>query len=173
VDKSQLAGRHRVHQRSYLDFKLRLADHLLGEHGDRMALANSIEARFPFLDIKLIEFAREIPPDLKIKGYTEKYIIREAARQLVPDEVRNREKFGFRAPSSPYLLNQNLEWVEDLLSYERIKRQGYLNPDAIENLKRQYRKRGQEFNPHLETDLLMVAITFGLLLERFELPDFT
>ncbi len=171
VDKQQLAGRHHVHQRSYLDAKLRLADHLLGDHGDRMALANSVEARYPFLDLDLIEFAREIPPHLKIKGFCEKYIVREVAKSFVPDEIRNREKFGFRAPASPYLLQQKVDWVEDLLSYERIKRQGYLNPDAIEFLKKDYRARANEFNPHQETDLLLVALTLGLLLDRFNLPD--
>ena len=170
INKERLQGRHPIHQRSYLDFKLRLADHLLSDHGDRMALANSVEARFPFLDVDLVEFATKIPPELKVKGLSEKYILKRVAENKVPQEIIDREKFGFRAPGSPFLLRQNIEWVNDLLSYNQIKRQGYFNPDVIENLKSQYSEDGYKINPHLEDDLLMVVLTFGILLDRFDLP---
>jgi len=171
VNKKRLKDRHFIHQRSYLDFKLRLSDHLLSEHGDRMALANSVEGRYPFLDINLIEFCREIPPDLKLNHFNEKYILKKTAEGLVPPEIINREKFGFRAPGSPYLLQQGIEWINDLLSYERIKRQGYFNPDVVERLKAQYSQSGFTLHPHLESDLLMIVITFGMLLDLFKLPD--
>lgn len=171
VNKERLKNRHFIHQRSYLDFKLRLSDHLLSEHGDRMALANSVEGRYPFLDINLIEFCREIPPDLKLNHFNEKYIVKKAAEGLVPQEIINREKFGFRAPGSPYLLQQGVEWINDLLSYDRIKRQGYFNPDVVERLKAQYSQSGFTLHPHLESDLLMIVITFGMLLDFFKLPD--
>ena len=63
INKERLRGRHLVHQRSYLDFKLRLSDHLISDHGDRMTLANSVEGRYPFLDIDLVEFSTRIPPE--------------------------------------------------------------------------------------------------------------
>jgi asparagine synthase (glutamine-hydrolysing) len=171
VNKERLQGRHSVHQRSYLDFKLRLADHLLSDHGDRMALANSVEGRYPFLDIELAEFATQIPPELKLNNFTEKYILKKVAQDLVPQQIIKREKFGFRAPGSPFLLQQKLEWINDLLSYERIKRQGYFNPDTIETLKSQYSQEGFKLHPHLEIDLLMMVLTFGLLVDLFELPS--
>jgi len=172
VQKARLRGRHFIHRRSYLDFKLRLSDHLLSEHGDRMALANSVEARYPFLDIDLVEFARTIPPELKLNGFTEKYIIKRVAEDLVPAQIINREKFGFRAPGSPYLLQQNIEWINDLLSYERIKRQGYFNENLIEQLKKQYSRPGVKLHPHLESDLLMIVLTFGIFLDTFSMPNF-
>lgn len=171
VNKELLRDRHFVHQRSYLDFKLRLSDHLLSEHGDRMVLANSTEGRYPFLDIDLVEFATRIPPDLKLNSFTEKYILRKMAEGLVPPEIIKREKFGFRAPGTPYLLRQNIEWINDLLSYERIKRQGYFNPEVTERLKSQYSQPGFNLNPHLEIDLLMVVLTFNILLDSFKLPS--
>jgi len=171
VNKERLRDRHPIHQRSYLDFKLRLADHLLTDHGDRMAMANSVEARFPFLDINLIEFARDVPPDLKLNQFNEKYILKKAAAGLVPSEIIYREKFGFRAPGSPYLWRQNIEWVNDILSYERIRRQGYFNPEVIERLKQQYSQEGVLLNPHLEDDFLMIVLTFGILLDLFKLPS--
>lgn len=66
VDKNKLRNRHRLHKRSYVDFKLRLADHLLSDHGDRVSYANSVEARYPFLDLNVIEAARTTPPGLLI-----------------------------------------------------------------------------------------------------------
>jgi asparagine synthase (glutamine-hydrolysing) len=171
VNRERLAGRHPLHQRSYLDFKLRLSDHLITDHGDKMALANSVEARYPFLDIDVVEFSKEIPPNIKLNGLTEKYVLKRVADGLVPAEVVNREKFGFHAPGSPFLLQQKSEWIQDLLSYERVKRQGYFNPDVIETLKRQYSREGFRLNLPFESDLLIVVLTFGIFLDTFGLPD--
>ncbi len=171
VDKERLKGRHFVHQRSYLDFKLRLADHLISDHGDRMALAHSVEGRYPFLDIDLVEFSKCIPPELKLNEFTEKYILRKVAEDLVPPEIINREKYGFHAPGTPYLLRQNIDWINDLLSYERIKRQGYFNPGAIERLKARYSKEDFHLNLPFESDLLMTVLSFGIFLDTFDMPS--
>lgn len=171
INKDRIRGRHPLHKRSYLDFKLRLGHHLIADHGDRMTMANSIEARYPFLDFNLIEFCRVIPPDLKLNGFKEKYILKKAAENLIPSQIVNREKFGFVAPGSPALLQQKIDWVFDLLSYDRIKRQGYFNPDTVEFLKNKYSKKGFQLNLTLEDDLLIVVLTFGLFLELFKLPD--
>jgi asparagine synthase (glutamine-hydrolysing) len=171
INKERLRGRHVLHKRSYLDFKLRLGHHLIADHGDRMTMANSIEARYPFLDIDLVEFCREIPTDLKLHGFTEKYILKKAAENLIPRQIIEREKFGFVAPGSPSLLQQKIDWVYDLLSYERIKRQGYFNPDTVELLKTKYSQKGFKLNLTLEDDLLIVVLTFGLFLDLFRLPN--
>lgn len=171
VNKDRLRNRHPVHQRSYLDFKLRLADHLLIEHGDRMAMANSVEVRHPFLDQDLVEFAQTIPPDLKLNNLTEKYILRRIARDLVPRPILEKEKFGFRAPAGACLFKQSSELINDLLSPERIKRQGYLNPEAVARIKCQYSQEGFRLNPHFEVDLLTVILTFALFLEAFQMPS--
>ena len=171
VDKERLKGRHFVHQRSYLDFKLRLADHLISDHGDRMALAHSVEGRYPFLDIDLVEFSKCIPPELKLNEFTEKYILRKVAEDLVPPEIINREKYGFHAPGTPYLLRQDIEWIHDLLSYDRIKQQGYFNPDVIERLKAQYSQEGFRLTLPFESDLLMTVLSFGIFLDTFEMPS--
>ena len=171
INKDRLRGRHPLHKRSYLDFKLRLGHHLIADHGDRMTMANSIEARYPFLDIDLVEFCTQIPPDLKLHGFTEKYILKKAAGDLIPRQIVEREKFGFVAPGSPALLQQKIDWVYDILSYERIKRQGYFNPDTVEYLKKQYAQKDFKLTLTLDDDLLIVVLTFGLFLELFNLPD--
>jgi asparagine synthase (glutamine-hydrolysing) len=169
INKDRIRDRHFIHQRSYLDFKLRMSDHLISDHGDRMSMANSVEARYPFLDIDLVRFAQIIPPNLKLNRLTEKYILRKVAESALPAEIVKREKFGFHAPGSPALLQRNIEWVNDLLSCERIKRQGYFNPDLIERLKQQYSQEGFKLNLPFEADLLIVVLTFNILLDRFKL----
>ena len=171
VNKERLRNRHYLHQRSYLDFKLRLSDHLISDHGDRMALANSVEARYPFLDPDLVEFAALVPPHLKLNQLQDKYILRKAAEGLVPKEIGQREKYGFHAPGSPYLLGRRVEWINDLLSKDRIKRQGYFDPEAVERLKMTYSQEGFSLDLPFESDLLMVVLTFGLFLDMFGLPN--
>ncbi len=171
IDRSKVAGRHPIHKRSYVDFKMRISDHLLADHGDRAALANSVEARYPFLDTDLIAFVGEIPPGLLLKGGKEKYILRKVSERYVPEAVRKREKFAFVAPGSPYLLRQNIEWVNDLLSYEKIKREGTFNPDTVERLKGLFRSDRFVINQTFDNDLLMVVLTFEIFLDEFMAPS--
>lgn len=171
VDREKLRHIHPMNQRAYLDVKLRLGDHLLGDHGDRMLLANSVEGRFPFLDTRIADLACRLPPDLKLRGYQEKYILRQVARDYVPKEIFEREKYGFNAPASPQLLQAEIDWVEDLLCAETIERQGYFDVDEVERLKQLYRRDGFRLSIPNEDDLLMVVLTFGLFLEEFDMPS--
>jgi asparagine synthase (glutamine-hydrolysing) len=170
ADVSRLDGRNVFHKRSYLDFKLRMADHLLADHGDRVALANGVEARYPFLDTGVIECARRIPPQLMLEGGNEKALLKTLARRYLPDSIIDRKKFSFVAPATPALLKLELPWVEDLLSAERIRRQGYFDVESVERLKAQYRRPGFVMSQTFEDDLLMVVLTFGLFLDIFDLP---
>lgn len=170
VNMERLRNRDILHRRSYLDYKLRLVTHLIADHGDRMSYANSVEGRYPFLDKNLVEFVSKIPPGLKLKGFDEKYILKKVARNRVPGEIVKREKFAFHAPGSPYLLKRNIEYINDLISYDRIKSQGYFNPDTVERLKKRYRSEGFHLNIPYENDLLIIVITFGVFLEEFQMP---
>ncbi len=171
IDGNQISNRHPLHRRSYVDAKCRMADHLLADHGDRMAFAASIEARYPFLDLEVIDCVKRIPPAFLVKQMEEKSLLKQLAAKYIPQAILKREKFSFVAPGSPYLLRQNIEWVNDLLSYERIKTQGYFNPDAIERLKKQYSQPDFYLSQTFEIDWLMIVLTFGLFLEAFKLPN--
>ena len=169
VDKHKLRNRHRLHQRSYVDFKLRLADHLLSDHGDRVSYANSVEARYPFLDLNVIEAVRTMPPGLLVKDAVEKYVLRAVAGKFLPPAVASREKFGFVAPGTPYLLSKQVDWVNELLAPDTIRRQGYFNPETIQRLRAANTRDGASVNTTFSTDALMVVLTFGIFLEAFEL----
>ena len=169
VERGRLRNRHALHQRSYLDFKLRLADHLLTEHGDRMVMAHSVEARYPFLDLEVVNVARRMPPGLKVKNFVEKYPVKRMAETVLPRSIVEREKFGFRAPGSALLLQNGCEWAHDLLSQDLVRRMGVFDPDLVERLRRTYSQPGYRLHPHLDTDLLLVVLTFNLLCELFDL----
>jgi asparagine synthase (glutamine-hydrolysing) len=169
VNRDRVRGRHPCHQRSYLDFKLRLGDHLLADHGDRMALANAVEVRYPFLDVHVLECARTMPPQLKLNDFVEKYVVRRVAAGLVPAEIIEREKFAFAAPGGPALAREHAEWVEALLAEARIKREGYFNSKTVEALKARYRQRGFRLTIPYDDDLLVLLITFELFLDAFDL----
>lgn len=169
VDKEYLRGRHINHKRSYLDFKLRISDHLVADHGDRVTFAHSIEGRYPFLDRDLLNYTISIHPKYLIENGIEKSILKKYAAKVVPDEIRNREKFAFVAPGSQYLLQNNYEFVSDYLSYESIKKAGYFNPDTIERLKKMYLRSDFSINQTFENDILMIVLTFNILLEQFNI----
>lgn len=169
VNQERLKGISVFHKRSYIDFKLRMSDHLLTDHGDRMALANSVEARYPFLDRDIIEFSRTVPDNIKLRNYNEKYILKRVAERLVPKEIINRPKFAFVAPGSQTLLRHANEYINDILSYETIKRQNVFNPDTVEELKRKYLRDEFKLNIPYDDDLLIIVITFGIFLDNFKM----
>jgi asparagine synthase (glutamine-hydrolysing) len=177
VDLTRLAGRHPVHQRSYVDFKLRIADHLLADHGDRMTFAHSVEGRYPFLDADLIAFVTRLPPTLLMQDGREKYPLRQVARRHVPPAIIDREKFAFVAPGSPLLLARaqhgSADWVAALLDPARISREGYFNPATVAALRETYLRPDFSLNQTFDADLMMIVLTFQLFLETFELPAYS
>jgi asparagine synthase (glutamine-hydrolysing) len=96
--EGQLRGRHPVNQAMYVWSKGVLPNVILAILGDRMEMGHSIEGRVPMLDTHVVERARALPMHLKIRGATEKYILREAARDVLPPSVYRRQKHPFLAP---------------------------------------------------------------------------
>lgn len=97
-DKSQLDGRHVLDKAQYTWNKTMLECQILNWGGDRVDMANSMESRPAFLDHHVAEVAKVIPPHLRIKGNTEKWVLREAMRHILPEVLYKREKFAFMAP---------------------------------------------------------------------------
>jgi asparagine synthase (glutamine-hydrolysing) len=169
IDRTQLVGRGAAHKRSYIDLKLRLADHLLADHSDRVAYAANVEARYPFLDPEVIDVVRRIPQDIMVRGGEEKYLLKKLGAKLLPPALVERRKFSFVAHGSPHLLRQRQDWVMDLLSPERIRRRGIFNPDTVERLKERYMRQDFELSQTYEDDHLMIVLTTELLMDMFDL----
>ncbi len=158
-----------LHKRSYVDFKLRMADHLLGDHGDHMVFSNSVEARFPFLDKDVIEFVLKMPPSLKLKDFDEKYILKKAAQKCVPSVILERPKFAFTAPGTSEFIKRDKEFVGEILSYDSIKQHGIFNAEKVEQLKKEYMQEGFKLNMPYDNDYLMIALTTELLIQEFNM----
>jgi len=120
----------------YVEAHTLLSGYLLSSQGDRVAMANSVEGRFPFLDHRVIEFASRLPPSLKLRGLREKYLLKRAVRDLLPAEVVNRTKQPYRAPDSQSFFadGKAADYVEDLLSAARLGSAGYFDPTAVGKL---------------------------------------
>ena len=101
--RAQLTGRDPLNQSLYLWSKTVMAGYILTMLGDRMEMAHSIEGRVPFLDHKLVELIRSQPVNQKIRGMTEKYVLREAVKDVITDTVYQRQKHPFLSP--PATLN--------------------------------------------------------------------
>lgn len=169
VDIERLRGRHPLHQRSYLDFKLRMADHLLADHGDRVSYANGVEARYPFLDLGVIDAARRIPPHLMVHEGEEKYVLKQLARRYLPRGIVERRKFSFVAPSSVAMLRSGSPLVETLLAPERIARDQVFDEEVVQQLVRAADRPVDEPNQTFDDDVLMVVLTFNLFVDLFDL----
>ncbi len=98
LDLNRLEGVNPINKSLYLWAKTNLPGMILTYLGDRMEMAHSVEGRLPFLDHRLAEFAQKLPIDLKIYDMTEKYILREAMKGLIPDVIYQRQKHPFIAP---------------------------------------------------------------------------
>jgi asparagine synthase (glutamine-hydrolysing) len=171
ISVEKLRGLDPLQRRTYVDLKLRLADHLLGDHGDRMTFAHGVEARYPFLSRQVIEVVERLPAHLKVRKLREKFILREIARSRVPQEIMEREKFGFAAPGADLLIrNDSSAYIAELLSPERLRRDGYFDPRAVADLVAAYRQSGFHLRIPFEVDPLFVVITFGIFLDQFDMP---
>ena len=116
---------------------------------DRMSMAVSLEARAPFLDHKLVEFAAEIPTALKLKGLSTKYILKRSMSELLPKEIIRRSKQGFVVPMASWLKDQLSQCIEDLLLSETSIGRRYFNPRYIEGMVKEHREGRQDYSQHI------------------------
>jgi asparagine synthase (glutamine-hydrolysing) len=117
-------------QQQYVDIKTYLADNILTKV-DRMSMAASIEVRVPLLDHRIVEFALNLPPSMKLRWGQTKVILREAMNSTLPDVVLNKPKQGFSIPLKHWLGGPLKPLMTDLLSTDTVRRRGYFEPQTI------------------------------------------
>lgn len=119
----------------YLEITTFLSSYLLSSQGDRVAMAHSVEGRFPFLDYRLVEFANKLPAEWKMYGLTEKWILRQIARELLPEEIWKRRKKPYRAPIHKSFFHvQSPDYVAEMMSPEYLEETSLFNPLAVNQL---------------------------------------
>ncbi|WP_299396450.1 asparagine synthase (glutamine-hydrolyzing) [Pelagibius sp.] len=128
-------GRSPLNQALYLWAKTMLPNYILTVLGDRAEMAHSVEGRLPFLDHRLGEFLQAVPSDLKIRGMTEKYLLREAVRDVVTPELYRRQKHPFVAPPMGLEPGGRLyELTRDVLTSQAAAAVPFLNSAALRSL---------------------------------------
>ncbi len=126
-----------VERMLYVDSKTWLPDYLL-LRGDKLTMANSIEGRVPLLDHEVVEFASQLPAKWKLNGSTRKYLLKQAAAKLLPDEIINRKKQGFPIPIERWLKAEANEMMRDLLSPQALNQRALFDNDFVQQLMKQH-----------------------------------
>ena len=147
-----------VNMRSYLPGDLLVKT-------DRMTMANSLEARCPFLDQQLLEFACAIPSQLKLRGMTTKYILKRALKDIVPQEIIDRKKHGFGVPVGQWFRTTLKSYLhETLLSREALAR-GYFHEATLRRLIAEH-ESGKRDHGHRLWSLLTFEIWHRIFIEQ-------
>ena len=136
----QFASWAPLNRAAYLEMVTLLSPYLLSAQGDRMSLAHGVEARYPFLDHRVFEFAARLPAQSMLRGLREKAVLRRWARDVVPPAVQQRPKQPYRAPDVPaFFTSPAPEYVDELLDQRSVARTGLFEPAAVAGLVRRCR----------------------------------
>lgn len=164
---------HPFAQAQYLESTILLPGYILSSQGDRPAMAQSIEGRYPFLDVRLMDWAAKLPPSHKMLGLEEKYLLKISGRDLVPASVLSRKKQPYRAPDAasfvdPVRRRSRHAYVDEVLSPGSLDRAGIFDSGSVGKLVEKVRngtavgvKDNMAFVSVLSTQLLSEAFLSG------------
>ena len=134
ADTAAASGaRHPLNRILYQDFKLYLEGDILAKT-DRASMATSLETRVPFLNPEVLSHLERVPVSLKLRGLTRKYILRQAVKDLLPDNIIKRRKRGFSIPVSAWLNADLRGLTNEYLNESRLRREGVFNPPEVKTL---------------------------------------
>ncbi len=145
----------------HIDLTVYLPDDLLVK-ADRMSMATSLEARVPFLDHRVVEFAAALPPHLKLRGLTKKYILKRAMAGRVPAAVLSARKRGFNVPMPVWLARDLRDFVHDVLGEDRVRRAGFFQPAAVTALLRAHEERRADLSRNI-----WILLVFALWCDEY------
>ena len=165
----QLEGRDPLNQSLYLWGKSVLSNYILTMLGDRMEMGHSIEGRVPFLDHHVVECICSQPINMKIRGMTEKYVLREAVRDVITDTVYRRQKHPFLSPPATLNPDETFNiYVQDMLRGPVLRSMPFFNQKEVVSLLD--RLHGMDMGERTAWDqILMPIVSMCVLQEGFAL----
>jgi len=131
---------------------------------DIATMAVSLEARSPFLDHHVIEFAASLPQNLKLRGLTSKYLLKKVLRKLLPSENLNRRKMGFGVPVGHWFRGEMQPFLREVLLSEKALGRGLFKPDAVKQLIELHTRGERDHSQQLWT-LLMLELWFNRFID--------
>ena len=150
----------------WLETSIFMSGYLLSSQGDRMAMANSVEGRYPFLDYRVIEFCNKLPADFKLNGLNEKFFLKKLMQGKIPDSIVKRSKQAYRAPIKSAFMTENApEYVKEMLSPELFSKAGIFDYTSISNLLQKIELTGN--SSEVDDMVLASVISTHLLFTMF------
>lgn len=126
----------------YLEATIFMSGYLLSSQGDRMAMGNSVEGRYPFLDYRVIEFCAKLPDNQKLNSLNEKFILKKLSQGKIPPSISNRPKQPYRAPIASILGTEDTNnYISEILSEDVLKSYGIFNSAKVRTLISNSRKQ--------------------------------
>jgi asparagine synthase (glutamine-hydrolysing) len=153
-----------IEQLLYVDMNSYLPEDLLVKV-DIATMANSLEARVPFLDHKFMEFIASIPPRLKLKGSKTKFILKTAFKDLLPEAIFNRKKMGFGVPVSRWFRNELKDYIYGILLDSRSLNRGYFTPEGVRRLLEDHVSQHHDHSAKIWA-LLILEMWFRVFMDR-------
>ena len=152
-------------QMLYVDARTSLPDNLL-LYGDKMSMSVSLEARVPFLDLELMRLVESIPPNLKIRGLTQKSVLKKAVSSWVPPSTISRKKIGFATPVDQWFRGEWRSRTSDLLLASDSACTHFFRPEVVRRMLDDHAKGVQDHKR-----LLFSLLTFELWYQQFIRPS--
>ncbi len=164
LDTERMAQWDPLSQSLYFSTKINLPNYLLGPHGDRAVSSAGLEAYFPFLDHRLMEFAANLPNELKVHKGVEKYLLKRAISDILPGEIVQRKKSPMTSPTSPAFLGPDApEFVQELISPQAIESKGYFDSQRVSELVAQLKLRDLSKDRNNRMDVMLSFPLVGVL----------
>lgn len=159
-----------VSKAQYLEMHIFLSNYLLSSQGDRVAMANSVEIRLPYLDPNLMEFMGRVPSKWKILGLNEKYVLKKSFRGILPESITSRSKHPYRAPIKQSLMNaRTCEYVNEFMSAGALRKTGLFDSGKVERLMEKLLKVD---NPSESDNMALVGILSSQLVHHKFIENF-
>ena len=152
----------------WLEMTTLLAGYILASQGDRMLMANSVEGRFPFLDRDVVDFANALPARHKLFGLEEKYLLKRAFADLVPDDIIHRPKQPYRAPdAASFFAADRPAWFDEAMSRQAVATAGVFEPSVVVGLLAKCERSGGENMSNTDNMRILAVVSTQLMHESF------